>query len=197
MKIRTVFPILVIGLAAAPACADTRDDIAAGIQRCGVIHDNRVWLDCVYGAIQPMRTQLGLQPAPEFQQRLVPPAQVGYAAPAQPATAPAPPSPYAAPAPPARAATRQRKRAGFFSNLLNAPAVAVSKMASYRYERSGAFVVALENGQQWRQTGVESGTPSWNKAPGSYTVTVTEGAFGSYNLRTSDSPRTYKVEPVK
>jgi hypothetical protein len=175
-----------IAAAAAPAQADTRDDIIAGIQRCGVINDNRVWLDCAYGAIQPMRAQLGLQPAPEFQQRLVPPPQAAaYVAPPPP-VAPVTPRP---PAP--------RKKAGFFGNLLNAPPVAVSHMASYRYEKSGAFVIALDNGQEWRQTDVDAGTASWTRAPASYTVTITEGAFGSYSLRTSDNPHTYKVEPVK
>lgn len=171
--------------ATAPAHADTREDILAGIERCGVMHDNKVWLDCVYGAVQPMRAQLGLQPAPEFQQRLVPPVQtaIAPALPPRVSTAARPPAP--------------RKKAGFFGNLLHAPPVAVSRMASYRYEKNGAFVVALENGQQWRQTELENGSVSWSKEPASYTVTVTEGAFGSYSLRTSEGPRTYKVEPVK
>lgn len=168
--------------AAAPVVADTRDDVLAGIQRCGVINDNRTWLDCVYGAQQPMRAQLGLPPAPEFQQRLVPAAQPGIIA------------------PPMRSAARPapRKKAGFFANLLgDAQPVAVSKMASYRYEKNGAFVIALENGQEWRQADVEGGAASWVKPPSAYTVTITQGAFGSYNLRTADNPRVYKVEPVK
>jgi hypothetical protein len=70
-------------------------------------------------------------------------------------------------------------------------------MASYRYEKNGAFVITLENGQQWRQTDVEGGTASWMKPPSTYTVTIDPGAFGSYNLHTSDNPRAYKVEPVK
>src|SRR5689334_7613214 len=116
-----------MGIAAVtPAHADTREDIIAGIQRCGVMNDNKVWLDCAYGAIQPYRAQLGWQPAREFQQRLVP--QTAQVAP-----------------PPARTATARaagpRKKAGFFDNLLNAPPVAVSRMASYRYEKNGAFVV--------------------------------------------------------
>ena len=198
MKFGNVVPVLIVGLAALPgqALADARDDIVAGIQRCGVINDNRVWLDCVYGAVQPMRAQLGLQPAPEFQQRLVPPAQASYLAPPAPpvraATAPAATVPATTSARPA-----PRKRVGFFNNLLNAPPVSVSKMASFRYERNGAFVVALENGQQWRQANVIDGVISWDKPPASYTVTITQGAFGSYSLRTSDNPRTYKVELVR
>ena len=66
-----------------------------------------------------------------------------------------------------------------------------------RNERSGAFVVTLENGQEWRQTDVEGGTVSWSRSPPKYLVTVTPGAFGSYSLHTDDNPRTFKVEPVR
>ena len=184
MNIPKVIPVLILVVAAPAAHADTRTDVIAGIERCGVMNDNKVWLDCVYGAVQPMRAQLGLQPAPEFQQRLVPPVQMAVAPAPQALTSPARP-----PAP--------RKKPGFFTNLLTAPPVAVSRMASYRYEKNGAFVVALENGQQWRQTELTAGNISWRNEPSSYTVTITEGAFGSYSLRTSDNPRTYKVEPVK
>jgi hypothetical protein len=186
MDIGKFFPVWIgcgLFMAAAPqAFADTRDEVISGIERCSVIHDDRVWLDCVYGANQPMRAKLGLQPAPELQQRLVPPVQLNTAAPpARTASKPAP-----------------RKKAGFFETLIgDAPPVAVSRMASYRYDKSGAFIVSLENGQEWRQTGVEGGTVSWLKAPAAYTVTITDGAFGSYNLRTSDAPRSFKVERVK
>ena len=185
MTIPRIIAVLIGVAMASQAQADTRDDIVAGIQRCRAMNDKRMWLDCVYGAIQPMRAELGLQPAPEFQQRLVPPAPISTAAPPPPArtTNARPPAP--------------RRKSGFFDNLLNAPPVSVSRMASYRYESSGAFVVTLENGQQWRQTDVEGGTVSWNKAPANYTVTITEGAFGSYSLGTSDSRRTNKVELVK
>ena len=42
----------------------------AGIARCGRQFEDRAWLDCVYGAVQPVRAKLGLPPAPAFQQRL-------------------------------------------------------------------------------------------------------------------------------
>ena len=191
MKSHFIIPAAIGAIAAvtSQARADTRDDILAAIQRCGVIHDNKVWLDCAYGAIQPMRSQLGLQPAPEYQQRLVPPPQSAF-------VAPVPAAPAAAPA---RVASRPapRKKHGFFDNLVNAPPVTVAKMASFHYEKNGAFVVVLDNGEQWRQSDVTGGSVAWNKAPGSYTVTVTQGTFGSYALRTSDSPNIYRVEPVK
>lgn len=193
MTIKRTIPILLCGaalLAAAGAEADTRDQVLSGIQRCGAIHDDRTWLDCLYGAEQPMRAHLGLQPAPEFQQRLVP------SGPAMPLSAmPADTTP------PPRVATRPapRKRAGIFATLLGeVPPVAVSRMASYRFEKDGAFVVTLANGQQWRQVDVDSGTPaSWMRPPSTYTVTISQGAFGSYSLRTDDNPHVYKVVMVR
>jgi hypothetical protein len=186
MDIGKIAPVVIgcgLFMAAAPqVLADTRDDVISGIERCGVIHDDRVWLDCVYGANQPMRAKLGLQPAPESQQRLVPPTQLS--------TTPPPARTVLRPAP--------HKKASFFETLIgDVPPVAVSRMASYRYDKSGAFIVSLENGQEWRQSDVEGGTASWLKSPATYTVTITEGAFGSYSLRTSDAPRTFKVERVK
>jgi hypothetical protein len=38
--------------------------------RCAEIGDARVWLDCYYGAAQPVRVGLGLQPAPAAQVKL-------------------------------------------------------------------------------------------------------------------------------
>jgi hypothetical protein len=61
-----------------PALAGPREDTMSGISRCATLPDDRVFLDCIYGAAQPMRSRLGLPPAPAAQQRLVP---AGYAAP--------------------------------------------------------------------------------------------------------------------
>src|SRR6185503_10192256 len=41
------------GFFAAPALAQsdpTRDDVLANVERCGGITDNRIWLNCFYGA---------------------------------------------------------------------------------------------------------------------------------------------------
>jgi hypothetical protein len=181
--------LLCVAMAAgAPARADTRSDVLSGIQRCGVIHDDRTWLECLYGADQPMRAQLGLPPAPEFQQRLVPPAQPGVAV--QPGIAAPEPRSVARPAP--------RKKPSFFQTLIgDAPPVATSRMASYRYEPSGAFVVTLQNGQEWRQTDVGAGAVTWIKSPSKYLVTITPGVLGSFALHTDDNPQIYKVERVK
>src|SRR5580704_17815275 len=89
--------VLGLGLAAAlcalaaPAMAAARDDVLYGISRCGGIANDRTWLDCVYGAAQPMRATLGLPPAPASQQALVPPPIPGQATPQAQAMA-APPA---------------------------------------------------------------------------------------------------------
>ena len=140
----------------------------------------------MYGAQQPMRARLGLPPAPEFQQRLVPATQLG----ASPrATLPAT-SPVAKPLP--------RKKPGFFESLVgDAPPYAVSRMASYRYLKGGAFVVTLENGQEWRQTDADGGTVLWTKKPSAYLAKITSGSFGNFTLSTDDSPRSYRVERIR
>src|SRR5258707_8372594 len=53
--------------ASAPASARARDDAMAGAYRCAGIASTRIWLDCYYGAAQPVRAALGLVPAPADQ----------------------------------------------------------------------------------------------------------------------------------
>ena len=52
------------------AQARTRDSVMAGAYRCAAIADSRQWLDCYYGAAQPVRAQLALPPALPNQIRL-------------------------------------------------------------------------------------------------------------------------------
>jgi hypothetical protein len=58
-----------------PAQARPRDDALSGAFRCAAIGDSRQWLDCYYGAAQPVRAALGLAPALAAQLKLaaVPP----------------------------------------------------------------------------------------------------------------------------
>ena len=50
-------------MAVAPAQARPRDEALSGAFRCAVIADSGQWLDCYYGAAQPVRAALGLPPA--------------------------------------------------------------------------------------------------------------------------------------
>jgi hypothetical protein len=84
---RTMGAIVGVGLAvhALPAMADPRTDVLNTAARCNAIADYRVWLDCYYGAAQPMREILGLTPAPPSQVKLVPQAGAPTVATAAPA----------------------------------------------------------------------------------------------------------------
>jgi hypothetical protein len=57
---------------AQPAADSPRNQVKAGSMRCDGVTDDRTWLDCYYGAAQPVRSELGLAPAPASQQSLVP-----------------------------------------------------------------------------------------------------------------------------
>ena len=170
-----------------PALADTRDDVWAGMQRCQTIQDDRTWLDCLYGAKQPMRAKLGLPPAPEYQQRLVPQYQQRLTPP--PVSPPSVEANLRKAPPPAL----PHRRASFLQILMgSAPPVATSPLAAVQYDAQGAFIVTLQNGQIWRQTDAEVGSKARLKV--GVGVTIKPGAFSSYDLQTEDNPHVYKVE---
>ena len=177
-------PVLLAATALAclalPALADTRDDVLAAMHRCQSMPDDRTWLDCTYGAEQPMRAKLGLPPAPEFQQRLVPPVAAG--APAFSDNAPRKPAPLS------------HRKASFFQILTGtAQPLAVSNLSEIRYDSHGAFLLTLQNGQVWRQV-----DPDFSAKPQlrvGAKITITPGALGSYNLKSDQDSHVYKVEP--
>jgi hypothetical protein len=182
-----------VGCFAGPAAADTRDDVMAAMQRCSVMQDDRTWLECTYGAQQLMRAKLGLQPAPDYQQRLVPPVSTAPAraplASAQPVAPPvAAPVLHASAAPPPAP-----QRRGSFMQILGgtAPPVAVSPLTSLNYDSQGLFIATLQNGQVWRQ--IENTTRKARLRIGEK-ITIVPGALWSYTLKSEDDSRTFKVE---
>jgi hypothetical protein len=184
-----------IGGLAGPVIADTRDEVMAAMQRCSVMQDDRTWLECTYGAQQLMRAKLGLPPAPDYQQRLVPPASaapmrapLASVAPAAPAAAPPAIQASAAPSP----APVQHRRGSFMQILGGtAPPVAVSPLTSVDYDSQGSFIVTLQNGQVWRQ--VEAATRKVRFRVGEK-ITIRPGALWSYTLKSEDASRSFKVE---
>lgn len=160
-----------------PALADTRDEVWAAMERCQALQDDRTWLECTYGAKQPMRAKLGLPPAPDYQQRLVP---------AQTAPAPASAS-VRVPNP----AVTARPSTSFLPGSDAAP-ITVSTLTRVQYDDRGAFVITLGNGQVWRQVNVETG----RKVPlrMGTRVSITPGVLWTYNLKSDDDARSYKVE---
>jgi hypothetical protein len=185
-------------LAPVTAFADTRDDVTAGIYRCGRIADDRQWLECLYGAAQPMRQKLGLPPAPDSQQILS--RLPGLATTPAPGPAPRPvaPPPAAALAsavpPPASPAT------GFgLPRDSAAPARESGRIADFKFDRFGIFTVTLTNGQVWQQNSSDETKARWRASPAqqAYNVVISEGILGSYNFKVINMPGTYKVRRVK
>lgn len=204
MKTRLCLAVIGCTLLSQSAWADTRDDVVQGILRCAAIRDDRAWLNCTYGAQQPMRAKLGLPPAPDFQQRLVPPPYGARAVPAPgyvppPAPSRAAPPPASAYAPPPGYVLKRADEVDHspsFMQILSGTAkpVAVAAITAVSYDNGGGFTVTLQNGQKWHEVNPHS-PPSRPKK--GTRATVTPGAIGSYNLKTDDSPRTYKVEQVR
>jgi len=188
MDRRILSATVILALSPQLAFADTRDDVMAAMQRCRTFPDDRTWLECTYGAQQAMRAKLGLAPAPDYQQRLVPPATSAVAA---PLPVPASPPSANAAAPRPAPVTAPRRKASIMQILTGtAPPVAVSNVASVEYGANDAFLVTLQNGQTWHQ--VNAGVaPKARFKPGTK-VTIKPGALGSYNLQADG--HSYKVE---
>lgn len=164
------------------AQAGPREDSRAGIARCDGLSDDRSWLDCVYGAVQPMRARLGLSPAPDFQQRLA----TGTVA--SPGLRSVPPHPMAA----ARAAPLP----------VAAPAVRRGKedwvhLAAYTFNRRGMFTVTLPDGTVWQQDDSDVNYAHWKDPASHYVVSVGEGISGRGSLELQNDGNEYIVRRIR
>jgi hypothetical protein len=160
LTVLPVFPALV-----SPALAAPRDDVKAGAARCDGIADDRTWLDCYYGAAQPMRAKLGLPPAPGSQQALVPLPVPGAPA---PVLAPFQITPAESSGPP-----------GLFARLTAHTVVKAeppTRMKSYTFDKAGYFNVTLANGEVWQQDTTDAVQAHWRNPPQSYVVVIQPGS---------------------
>ena len=217
--------IIILVLAPHPALARARDDVMAGVFRCAAIGDTRLWLDCYYGAAQPVRAQLGLPPVPAAQARLAlsPPA----GGPTGDTTAryqvmsailrcnnltddrqwldcyyavaqPVRAELGLSPAPQARAPIENGPRTAVPGPAPTPHAVDPqwSRMTSYSFNRYGAFTVTLANGQVWRQLSGDTDFAHWTKPAPAYAARITRGALGSFNLKVKGRSEAFKVEQI-
>jgi hypothetical protein len=185
---KVILAALAVGGALAPglALADPREDVIAGIARCAALADDRQWLDCYYGAAQPMRAQLGLTPAPQAQIKLLT---------AQPRAA-------VLPATVTRAAVRSGpppmpRRSSIFDLTGGNDVVNNAPVRSYEVTRDG-FTVTLADGQVWQQTDEDAGKNPvrWRQAAESMRVSISQGAMHSFNLVLNDENLHHKVTRV-
>lgn len=170
------------------ALADARQDVVADLARCANLTDDRQWLDCYYGAAQPMRAWLGLSPAPQAQLKLL--SQQPRATAIVPTTI-------------SRAAVRSGpppmpKTAGLLDVWGGNDVVNNSPITGYDLSRKG-FSVTLPDGQVWAQTeaDAEKHSVSWRQPASSMRVTISQAAMRTFNLVVNDENQHYKVKRVR
>jgi len=174
--------VFLAGLAATPALADedpVRSDVMANIERCAAITDNRVWLNCFYGAAQPMRAQLGLPPAPDSQVALV-------------KNAPVP----AAPAKKDSGGWLGLGNLNPFSSSEDEFSRGTTRLASYSFGKDGLFTATLADGEVWKQSPYDDLRAHWNNQATSYIVIVTSDVMGSHTMKVKGD-QNYRVMRVK
>ena len=170
------------------ALADARQDVVSDLARCANLTDDRQWLDCYYGAAQPMRAWLGLSPAPQSQLKLL--SQQPKAATIVPTTV-------------AHAAVRSGpppmpKTAGLLDVWGGKDIVNNSPITAYDVGRNG-FTVTLPDGQVWAQTEADASkhSVSWRQPASSMRVTISQAAMRTFNLVVNDENQHYKVKRVR
>jgi hypothetical protein len=218
-----LLPAILLVLAPQPAMARPRDDVMAGVFRCAAIGDTRTWLDCYYGAAQPMRASLGLPPVSPAQTRLAtsPPAggPTGDMTARYQVTSavlrcnnlpndrewldcyygvaqPVRAQLGLSPAPQAQAAAEINKPASPAPVIARTIDPHWSPMTSYRFDRFGIFTVTLSNGQVWQQLSGDTDFAHWTKPAARYAVRITRGALGSFNLKVKGGSSAFKVERI-
>jgi hypothetical protein len=84
---------------------------------------------------------------------------------------------------------------GFLASVFGRTVIeAQGRMARYSFNARKNFTVTLDNGQTWRQLDGDLAIADWNKPPGTYLVTITNGALGSHNLTVKNGHGMFKVE---
>ena len=194
MRYASITLIFLSVLCAGPALAGPREDSLAGVSRCAALPDDRTFLDCVYGAMQPMRAQLGLQPAPPAQQRLVPPAYQTaprYTPPPSAQVAPVP-APFQ-PAPPVQSASAN-DGGGVLSGMFSSGAL---RMASYTFDRRGLFTVTLSDGSVWRQDANDTNFAHFAGNASDYPVNLHSTDTGKARMDVRGEDGTFLVERIR
>jgi hypothetical protein len=182
--------LVACGALSAPtaALADARQDVVAGVARCAALADDRQWLDCYYGAAQPMRASLGLAPAPQAQVKLL---------------AAQPQRTAALPATVARAAVRtgpppMPRRSGLLDVWGGDDVVNNAPLKSYELGSDG-FTVTLLDGQVWQQTPDDASKRPvrWREPAASMRVTISQAAMHTFNLVVGDENTHHKVKRIR
>lgn len=203
---------------ASPALARPRDDAMSAAFRCAVVGDARLWLDCFYGAAQPVRAALGMPSAPAGQVKLTAAPPAGSVSPRDSqmrndilaTTVRCNNFPgdrewlncFYASAQPARAALGLASDASA-KNALPPPPRKIdsrgytARMVSYAFNQHGIFAVTLDNGEVWQQLSGDGSYAHWKLPASRYVVRISKGFMGSTNLEVKGSPGLFKVRRLQ
>jgi len=72
-----------------------------------------------------------------------------------------------------------------------------TRMASYSFNGYGIFTVTLANGQVWKQVSGDTSFAHWTKPASAYTVRLSHGFLGSYNLAVAGASGVFKVNRIQ
>jgi hypothetical protein len=162
-----------------------RDNVMADAAGCIRMVSDRQWLNCYYGATQPMRAQLGLSALPQAPGAPARP-MIARAAPATTVTTGTPPMP---------------RSHGLLTGLFNDPAPIVRRVPakSYSFDHNGAFTVVLADGQVWKQSAEDAvhHPANWRGPAPDLLVSVSPGAMNTFNLSVEGNDRYYKARRVR
>ena len=147
----------------------TRSIILSNAVRCDDLGTEPEWLKCYYDAALPMRSELGLPGGASAEKPMLQTSGSDSTASAQ---------------------------FGIVPHVANLGGQVVSRLVSYNFDHYGNFTVTLSNGQIWRQISGDTTYAHWNEIASNYTVVITRGALGSFNLRIQKSPGLFKVKRV-
>lgn len=162
----------IIGLE--PSFSSPREDALTDVVRCKTIADDRRFLDCFYGAAQPLRAELGLAPAPSFQTQLVPAGPGAETASGK--------------ASGGTGVTRAiRDVLSSSSNL---------RLASYTFDPRGHFTVTLSDGSVWRQLDRDQSFADWRGPATSFYVSL-RSSGNDHLLDVKGGAGPYQVERVR
>ena len=178
----SVRPLIFALVFVTPNCAEAtpRDDAEAAILRCAVYADNRAYLDCVYGAVQPLRASLGLSPALPAQLRLVPQAQ-------PPQSLPQAAAPGLKPAPPG---------SGLLGRMFGADGPEL-RLSAYSFDKRGLFTVTLSDGEVWQQVANDTSYAQFGGNASDYIVSLTQGEFGDSKMAVRGQPGSFTVRRLR
>jgi hypothetical protein len=165
---------LLSGVSVGMCLANPRDDALTGISRCRAIADDRRFLDCLYGAVQPLRSELGLAAAPAFQTQLIPPAP-GVA----------------------KIQADQPGNGGVAGMVKGALASSSNlRLASYAFDPRGHFTITLNDGEVWRQADRDQSFADWRGPAANFYVSISSSGDDHYlDVKGDGGP--YRIERVR